>query len=67
MIWVTALIQIRTLVSQELSTDQYEESEVSGPEQDSSVTDTDQVSTEEQNYRETMCTFFYGLDPHSRH
>ena len=29
--------------------------EVSNPEQDTSVTDTDQASTEEQNYRETMC------------
>ena len=41
-------------VTPELSTGHYEEGEVSDPEQDTSVTDTDQASTEEQNYRETM-------------
>ena len=42
-------------IAQELSTSHYEEGKVSDQEQDSSVTDTDQASTEEQNYRETMC------------
>ena len=41
-------------VTQELPISQYEEGEVSDLEQDTSVTDTGQASTEEQNYRETM-------------
>ena len=55
-------------VTQELPTGQYEEGEVSDPEQDTSVTDTDQASIEEQNYRDNACcTFLFGLDSHSRH
>ena len=54
--------------TQELPTGQYKEGEVSDPEQDTSVTDTDQASTEEQNYRDSVwCMFLYGLDSHSRH
>ena len=41
-------------VTQKLSTGHYEEGEVSDQEQDTSVTDRDQASTKEQNYRETM-------------
>ena len=41
-------------VVQELSTGQHEEGKVSDLEQDISITDTGQTSTEEQNYRETM-------------
>ena len=41
-------------IVQELATGQYEEGEVSDSEQDTSVTDTNQASTEEQNYRETV-------------
>ena len=41
-------------VVQELSTGHCEEGEVSDQEQDTSVTDAYQASTEEQNYREIM-------------
>ena len=41
-------------VKQELPTGQYEEDEGSDPECDTSITETDQASTEEPNYRETM-------------
>ena len=41
-------------VVHELPTGQAEEGELSDPDLDISVTDTDQASTEEQNYRETM-------------
>ena len=42
-------------VVHELPTGQAEEAELSDLEQDVSVTNTDQASTEEQNYRENMC------------
>ena len=41
-------------VLQELTTGHYEDGELLDPEQDTSVNDPDQSSTEEQNYRETM-------------
>ena len=41
-------------VMQELTTGQYEDRELSDPEQDTSVNAPDQSSTEEQNYSETM-------------
>ena len=37
-------------VTQELFTGQYEEGEASDPEQNTSITDTDQASTVEQNF-----------------
>ena len=44
-------------VIHELSTGQAEEGELSDLDQDISVTDTDQASTEEQNYRETVRSY----------
>ena len=51
---ILTLIPIMTAV-QELTTGHYEDSERSDPKQDTSVNEPDQSSTEEQNYRETMC------------
>ena len=50
-------------------TGQAEEGEVSDLDQDISLTDTDQTSTEEQNYREIThgVTFLHGLDTHNGH
>ena len=42
-------------VVQELTTGHYEDGELSDPEQDTSVNDPDQPSTEEQNYKESTC------------
>ena len=51
-----------------LPTGQAEEIKLSDPDQDISMTDNDQASTEEHNYRETAwCAFIHGVGPHSRH
>ena len=51
-----------------MPTGQYEEGEVSDPNQDASVTNTNQASTDEQNYRDNAWYMvLYGLDSHSRH
>ena len=55
-------------VTLDMPTGQYEEGEVSDPNQDASVTNTDQASTDEQNYRDNAWYMvLYGLDSHSRH
>ena len=55
-------------VVHELPTGQTEEGELSHLDQVISITDTDQTSTEEQNYRETMCgVLIHGLDTYTGH
>ena len=51
-------------VMQELTTGHYEDGELSDPEQDTSVNDPGQSSTQEPNM---WCTLLYGLDTYPRH
>ena len=54
LIWILVLTLTQESVVHELLTSQAEEGELLDLDQDISVTDTDQASTEEQNYRETI-------------